>query len=177
MPPCCTGQMSASAQCTPGDPVLLPAESKQLAYNSLIDQSQFLVQDKLYLHTGIDPQKSYTLASVLAGDTTPGMQRVFWGTSRSIVIVGPEADKDHMFPVADCVARLHTTLVQLSIVILSPPRVWMMRILFCRRLNYTRGSRSRSIRSAFGEQTGLSAALSWPVSGCRGSLSVRRRPG
>ena len=78
--------MSASAQCTPGDPVLLCAESKQLAYNSLIDQSQFLVQDKLYLHAGIDPQKSYTLASVLAVDATPGMQRLFWGNSPSIVL-------------------------------------------------------------------------------------------
>ena len=115
------GQISASAQCTPGDPVLLPAESKQLAYDSLIDQSQFLVQDKLYLHAWIDPQKSYTLASVLAVDTTPGMQRVFWGNSPSTVIVGPEADKDQMFRVADCVARLHTALVQLSVVILSPP--------------------------------------------------------
>ena len=112
--------MSASAQCTPGDPVLLPAESKQLAYNSLIDQSQFLVQDKLYLNAGIDPQKSYTLAGVLAVDTTPGMQRVFWGNSPSIVIVGPKADKDQMFRVADCVTRLHTTLVQLSIVIFPP---------------------------------------------------------
>ena len=113
--------MSASAQCRPGDPVLLSAESKQLAYNSLIDQSQFLVQDKLYLHAGIDPQKSYTLASVLTVDATPGMQRVFWGNSRSIVIVGPEADKEQMFRAADCIARLHTTLVQLSIVVLSPP--------------------------------------------------------
>ena len=110
--------MSALAQCTPGDPVLLPAESKQLAYNSLIDQSQFLLQDKLYLNAGIDPKKSCTLASVLAVDTTPGMQRVFWGNSPSIVIVGPEADTDQIFRVADCVARLHTTLVQLSIVIL-----------------------------------------------------------
>ena len=113
--------MSASAQCTPSDPVLLPPEPKQLAYNSLIDQSQFLVQDKLYLHAGIDPQKSYTLASVWAVDTTPGMQGVFWGNSPTIVIVGPEADKEQMFRVADCVARLHTTLVRLSIVILSPP--------------------------------------------------------
>ena len=113
--------MSASAQCTPGDPVLLSAESKQLAYNSLIDQSQFLVQDKLYLHAGIDPQKSYTLASVLAVDATPGMQRLFWGNTPSIVIVGPEADKEQMFRAADCIARLHTTLVQLSVVILSPP--------------------------------------------------------
>ena len=113
--------MSALAQCTPGDPVLLPAESKHLAYNSLIYQSQFLVQDKLYLNAGIDPQKSYTLASVLAVDTTLGMQRVFSGNSPSNVIVGPEADKDQMIRVADCVARLHTTLVQLSIVILSPP--------------------------------------------------------
>ena len=79
------------------------------------------MQGKLYLRAGIDPQKSYTLASVLAVDTTPGMQRVFWGNSPSIMLVGPEADKDQTFRVADCVARLHTTLVQLSVVILSPP--------------------------------------------------------
>ena len=69
--------MSALAQCTPGDLVLLRAETKHLAYNLLIDQSQFLVQDKLYLNAGINLQKSYTLASILAVHTTLGMQRVF----------------------------------------------------------------------------------------------------
>ena len=72
------------------------------------------------MHAGIHPQKSYTLASVLAVDAMPGMQRLFWGNSPSIVIVGPEADKEQMFRAADCIARLHTALVQLSVVIMSP---------------------------------------------------------
>ena len=37
------------------------------------------------------------------------------------MIVGLEADKDKMFRAAHCIVRLHTTLVQLSIVVLSPP--------------------------------------------------------
>ena len=78
------------------------------------------MQDKWSLHAGIDPQKSYTLASVLAVDATLGMQRLFWGNSPSIVIVGPEADKEQMFRAADCTGRLHTTLVRLSIVVPSP---------------------------------------------------------
>ena len=49
------------------------------------------------------------------------MQRLFWGNSPSIVNVGPEADKEQMFWAADCIARLHMTLVQLSVVIMSPP--------------------------------------------------------
>ena len=71
--------------------------------------------------SGVHPQKAYTLASILALDATPGMQRLFWGNSPSIVIVGPEADKEQMFRASDCIARLHTTLVQLSVLVLSPP--------------------------------------------------------
>ena len=80
------------------------------------------MQDKLYLEAGIDPQKAYTLTNILNVDTTPGMQRVFCGNSPSIVVVGQEADKAQMFKAAECIARLHTASVQLTIVILSSPQ-------------------------------------------------------